>query len=169
MSDVALLQKSESTFVPASLNVSGDSQPIRGEILGLEHLEEHARRLAESLGPVKVEPGTSLLQAFHRNAKALPRARAAVAEAVQQQEPMGSDADWLLDNYHIVSETLAEIQVDLPGGYYSSLPKLQVGPLKGLPRPYAIALELTAHSDSGLHVDVGATPMTTATCMLTWG
>ena len=60
------------------------------------------------------------------------------------------EADWLTDNFHIIEDTLREVEHDLPGGYYSELPKLAAGPLAGYPRVFALALALVAHSDSGL-------------------
>src|SRR5262249_5298546 len=60
------------------------------------------------------------------------------------------DAEWLLDNFHIIEETLREVRQDLPRGYYRKLPKLADGPLAGLPRVYALSAELIAHTDSAL-------------------
>ena len=65
-----------------------------------------------------------------------------IAAAAQQQETLTPDAEWLLDNYHIVAETLREIRHDLPRGYYQQLPKLAGGPCDGLPRVYAVATAL---------------------------
>ena len=56
----------------------------------------------------------------------------------------------MLDNFHIVSETLFEVHTDLPHGYYKLLPKIADGPLRGLPRVYAVAVEMVAHGDSSL-------------------
>src|SRR5439155_5640797 len=61
-----------------------------------------------------------------------------------------ADAEWLLDNFHIVADALREVHTDLPRGYYKLLPKLVNGPLAGFPRVYALALELIAHCDSCL-------------------
>ena len=48
-------------------------------------------------------------------------------------------SEWVLDNYYIIRQALQQISEDLPPGYYQQLPKLTDGPLKGLPRIYAIA------------------------------
>ena len=63
---------------------------------------------------------------------------------------MTGAAEWLLDNFHIITEALREVRTDLPPGYYDRLPKLAAGPLAGLPRVYWLALELIAHTDSAL-------------------
>ena len=43
----------------------------------------------------------------------LPR-RVAVAAA--RQEPLTPDAEWLLDNFHIIEDVLREVRTDLPRG-----------------------------------------------------
>src|SRR5262245_42957685 len=124
--------------------------PIRAELFGLEHLELHAKLLGERIARTRVEAGQPLLQQFQRNAKTLRRAHRVIGEAYQARESLGNDAEWLLDNYHIIADALAEIHTDLPSGYYHLLPKLSEGPLSGYPRVYLLALEITAHCDSAL-------------------
>ncbi len=48
-------------------------------------------------------------------------------------------SEWVLDNYHIIHQALQQIDEDLTPGFYRQLPKLTSGPLKDLPRIYAIA------------------------------
>jgi cyclic beta-1,2-glucan synthetase len=126
-------------------------EPIRGELYGLEHLEAHARNLAAAfrLAPPD-RPGHPLLRRFRQMGRELDASHRHIAGAARQQETLSPDAEWLLDNYHIVAETLREVQHDLPRGYYAQLPKLAGGPFDGLPRVYALALELIAHTDSSL-------------------
>ena len=62
----------------------------------------------------------------------------------------GIDAEWLVDNFHIIEDSLREVRRDLPPGYDELLPKLSVPPLVGYPRVYALALALVAHTDSEL-------------------
>ncbi|MGI8587300.1 MAG: GH36-type glycosyl hydrolase domain-containing protein [Chloroflexia bacterium] len=62
-------------------------------------------------------------------------------------------AEWLLDNYYIISDQITEIRVDLPRGFYAELPKLANSPLHGYPRVYALARALVAHTDSTLYPD----------------
>ena len=62
----------------------------------------------------------------------------------------GIDAEWLIDNFHIIEDSLREVRRDLPPGYDELLPKLSVPPLLGYPRVYALALALVAHTDSEL-------------------
>jgi len=59
-------------------------------------------------------------------------------EALNQDLTLTLAAEWVLDNYYIIRQTLKQIDEDLPPGFYKQLPKLADGPLKGLPRIYAI-------------------------------
>src|SRR5262249_37795992 len=126
------------------------NEPIRAELFGCEHLEAHARQLAATAAVAPVVAGQPLLARFRQNSQALREAHRFISEAYQRRENFGSDAEWLLDNFHIIADALAEIRTDLPGGYYKLLPKLASGPLAGFPRVYALALELIAHCDSCL-------------------
>jgi len=135
----------------ATLFVDPDAQvPIRAELFGLEHLEQHGRWVGEQITHTRIFRGRPLLANVLQNANALRQAHRTINLAYQNREILGNDAEWLLDNFHIIGDSLTEIQTDLPAGYYRWLPKLTQGPLAGFPRVYVIALELTAHCDSGL-------------------
>ena len=54
-------------------------------------------------------------------------------------------SEWVLDNYYIIRQALQQISEDLPPGYYKQLPKLTNGPLKGLPRIYAIGCGILSY------------------------
>jgi len=56
-------------------------------------------------------------------------------------------AEWLLDNFYIIEEQVKGIRKDLSKEYYSKLPMLSSGPLKGYARIYTVALELVSHTD----------------------
>ena len=60
-------------------------------------------------------------------------------EGSQQNVALTYASEWVLDNYYIIRQAIQQIEEDLPPGYYSQLPKLVDGPLKNLPRIYAIA------------------------------
>ncbi|HSB65166.1 MAG TPA: hypothetical protein VLD65_01230, partial [Anaerolineales bacterium] len=59
-------------------------------------------------------------------------------EALNRELSLTLAAEWVLDNYYIIRQALLQIEEDLSPGYYKQLPKLAAGPLKGLPRIYAI-------------------------------
>ena len=88
-----------------------------------------------------------LLDGSFRTADILNRVHDQLAARGDRQ---GIDAEWLVDNFHIIEDSLREVRRDLPPGYDELLPKLAVPPLVGYPRVYALALALVAHTDSEL-------------------
>jgi cyclic beta-1,2-glucan synthetase len=68
----------------------------------------------------------------------LEKTHAFLQEALNQELTLTLAAEWVLDNYYIIRQAILQIGEDLPAGYYKQLPKLAGGPLKGLPRIYAI-------------------------------
>ena len=124
-------------------------EAIRGELYGSDRLEACLGHLANASrlkpAPAHVRP---LLDRFEENCRLLTDAHSRIAAAIERREHFGTDAEWLLDNFHIVKEALSEIQNDLPHGYHSQLPKLANSSLAGYPRIYSLALSLCAHTDS---------------------
>ncbi len=123
-------------------------EPIRAELLGLERLESHARALAAvcTLAPRR-RANSPLLDQFVSNQRILSRVHEKLNTTTERH---GIDAEWLVDNFHIIDDSLREVRRDLPPGYDLQLPKLAVAPLAGYPRVYALALALVAHTDSAL-------------------
>ncbi|HJT32324.1 MAG TPA: glucoamylase family protein, partial [Pirellulales bacterium] len=124
-------------------------EPIRAEVFGLEGLENHARQLAEAARVGRVRP-YPLHHRFVANGRELAEAHRRIVAATTREETITTDAEWLLDNYHIIEDALREVRQDLPHGYYAQLPKLLDPPFRGLPRVYAIGVQLIAHTDSSL-------------------
>jgi hypothetical protein len=121
--------------------------------LSIERLQQLARELA-SEHPVSAVPtdGSDLLGRLESNSRKLREAYLILTEEVEQ--PATPAAEWLVDNFHLVEEQLREVREDLPPIYYRELPKLTHGELAGYPRVYAIALEVVAHCDSRIDVEV---------------
>ncbi len=134
--------------VPAVLIDPRGAEPIRAELLGLERLESHALALAPActLAP-RARASSPLLGQFVENADILNQVHDRLTSHNDQH---GIDAEWLIDNFHIIEDSLREVRRDLPPGYDELLPKLVVAPLGGYPRVYALALALVAHTDSEL-------------------
>ena len=125
--------------------------PIRAELYGLDRLEALARRLASAaLVDPELKAGDLLLRRFAENGEVLVKTHRRIVGEVDRPGGRGIDAEWLADNFHIVEDVLREIKQDLPSGYYSELPKLAVGQVRGYPRVYTLALALVAHTDSEL-------------------
>ncbi len=126
-------------------------QPLRADLFGGDGLDNHARWLAETTRDTKlIARDISLLKRFPVIERDLLEAHAEIVEANRKEEALTPDAEWLLDNFHIIEEALREVKEDMPSGYYSRLPKVAAGEDEGLPRVYAIAVELIVHTDSGL-------------------
>ncbi len=125
--------------------------PIRAELFGLDRLEALAQQLARAgVVDLDLKGGDLLLRRFADNGQILVRTHRRIIGEVDRPEGRGIDADWLADNFHIVEDVLREIKLDLPSGYYSELPKLAEGHVRGYPRVYTLALALVAHTDSEL-------------------
>ncbi len=138
---IAPLEKHPSQVSPDA------TSPIRKEAFSAEHLGHHARRLAESFQlRAKHSDDGRFSARFEENARRIIAAHARIATDVQNGAPITRDAEWVLDNFYVVEEQLREIRDDLPRGYYLELPKL----VTGEPRVYVLAMELVAHTDSGL-------------------
>jgi len=117
------------------------------ELLSIELLEEHARRLAAllSIAPRRSGLGRAHLRQLKEHMRALRDVYAALAQDAQQ-EPMPPAAEWLLDNFHIISAAARDIHHDLPPSFFKRLPQIAADEFAGLPRIYALALELIGSS-----------------------
>ena len=127
-----------------------EQPPLRAEIFSIERLEQYAQTLAAEHETVIRKSRAQLLPRLEDNARILEAAYKALVEAISEGRAISPAAEWLVDNYYIIEEQLREIREDLPKSYYHELPKLAVGPLHDYPRIYAVALALTAHTDSRL-------------------
>ena len=71
-----------------------------------------------------------------------------LADDVRTGQPVTAAAEWLLDNFHLVTSEIRDIRQHLPGTYYRQLPTLASREQAGHTRIYAMAVELVRHSDS---------------------
>ncbi|HET6425413.1 MAG TPA: glucoamylase family protein [Planctomycetaceae bacterium] len=127
-----------------------DELPLRGELLGIEHLRAHAAALAEQLTVTPGIPATPrFIQRFLQNSSFLQTAFRDICAGIRKGEPLTPDAEWLLDNFYVVEEQLREIEDDLPASYLQELPKLA----DGVPRIYRLANDLVVHLDSVLDLE----------------
>ena len=117
------------------------------ELLSIELLEEHARRLAAmlSLSPRRHGQRRTHLRQLKAHMQALRETYTLLAEDARR-EPMPPAAEWLLDNFHIATAAARDIQRDLPPAYFSRLPRVAADEYAGLPRIHALALELIGSS-----------------------
>src|SRR5215216_2305982 len=114
------------------------------ELLSIELLEEHARRLAALLS-VSPHGGSGHLRELKSHMRALRDVYTTLVEDARH-EAMSPAAEWLLDNFHIVSAAARDVQHDLPRSFFKRLPRVASDEFAGLPRIYALALELLGSS-----------------------
>ncbi|MFN3242190.1 MAG: GH36-type glycosyl hydrolase domain-containing protein [Planctomycetota bacterium] len=123
---------------------------MRGELIGVEQLEERARLMAAAhrLSRSRRSP-RKLLRCLAVDERALRRGHHTFAEDAHQGASSGA-AEWLLDNFHLVTSVIREVRRDLPARFYRELPKLAARELAGTARVYAMATELLRCSDARL-------------------
>ena len=113
------------------------------ELLGIEPLEEHARRLAALFSvSLRAHGGRAHLTRLRQHTRALRAVYTSLAEDAKRGEPSSPAAEWLLDNFHIILAAVRDIQHDLPPAFFRRLPRIAADEFAGLPRIYAMALEL---------------------------
>ncbi len=113
------------------------------ELLSIELLEEHARRLAAllTLSPSRSGSGRTHQRQLKDHMRALRELYVALADDARQ-EALSPAAEWLLDNFHIISAAARDIHHDLPPAFFRRLPRVASDEFAGWPRIYALALEL---------------------------
>ncbi|HUK35699.1 MAG TPA: glycosyltransferase family 2 protein, partial [Vicinamibacterales bacterium] len=114
------------------------------ELLGIEPLEEHARRLAALFTvSMRVRGRTRAhRKRLRQHAHTLRQVYTSLADDAKRGEPSSPAAEWLLDNFHIVVAALRDIQHDLPAAFFRRLPWIAGDEFAGSPRICAMALEL---------------------------
>src|SRR5512142_548017 len=88
-----------------------------------------------------------------RAMESLLRSAAARFRERPNDETFSYAAEWMLDNFYVVEQSLREVREDLPSGFYKELPELAGGPLHGYPRIYAVALSLISLSRGPLEIE----------------
>ena len=106
------------------------------ELLGIEPLEEYARRLAALLTPgrQRARGARAHLQRLAAHAGALRQIYTALEDDARAGEATPPAAEWLLDNFHIISAAIRDIRGDLPPSFYRRLPAITADEFAGLPR-----------------------------------
>lgn len=122
-----------------------------GVILQLDDLAAHGRELGKfhRTKLSRISHGL-LLHRLRDNLKFITRIYRETAVGLNKGIQIAPAGEWLLDNYYIVEEQVKEILLTVKKGRFSELPILCNGNLKGVPRIYAIALEVVSHTDGDL-------------------
>lgn len=129
---------------------SSPEKPLRDELLSIERLDERALALAASftLHPSPRRRARNIFPRFDENARVLREAYRTLADDVRTGQFVTPAAEWLLDNFHLITAEIRDIHQHLPGTYYRQLPTLASREQAGHTRIYAMAVELVRHSDS---------------------
>ncbi|KUO77746.1 MAG: hypothetical protein APF77_17805 [Clostridia bacterium BRH_c25] len=128
--------------------IDRDEPEVYDAILNAEELERHALEIARKHAVGKSSRMYySLETRMNKNFRFITSVYKDLNEYSNVRSSVTPAAEWLLDNFYIVEEQVKEIRQNLSRKYYSQLPKLKSGALKGYPRVYAIALELVSHTD----------------------
>ncbi len=140
--------------IPGLPSRSGDllGGPIRGELLGLEHLVERGRTLGQEQewglpSRRRFWQEARLLRRLRNNEEILRQAHARVSKAADRQIDVGPAAEWLLDNMYLLREHIREAFEGLPPSFYDELPEARSGNLTGYPRVYELCIVLISHTE----------------------
>lgn len=129
-----------------------DEQPLRGELLSIEQLREHALSLAEGHGVTDRKGANRLLNRLKENEQIL-RDYNEQTLLVEKKRDITPAAEWMLDNFYVIEEQIHTARRHLPYSFNRQLPHLVKGPSVGYPRVYDIALNLIAHVDGRLDAE----------------
>jgi cyclic beta-1,2-glucan synthetase len=127
-------------------------RPFRDELLSIEGLEVRALALAAILtvDPRPRRRPLPIFPRFHENVRVLDVAYRTLADDVRSGKFVTPAAEWLLDNFHLITSEVRDIRRNLPHAFYLELPMLASRDHAGQARVYAVAVELIRHSDSRL-------------------
>jgi cyclic beta-1,2-glucan synthetase len=92
-------------------------KPFRDELLSIERLEERALSLAASftIDPSPKRRARNIFPRFNDNARVLRRAYGALGDDVRNGQPITPAAEWLLDNFHLLTSEIRDIRQHLRG------------------------------------------------------
>ncbi|GLK95836.1 cyclic beta 1-2 glucan synthetase [Achromobacter xylosoxidans] len=132
----------------ATLRAAEREPPLRAELFSALQMEQHGQALAHTHMVGVSGPPDMLLPRLTENQTLLAQACTLLMESMRQNRQITPADEWLLDNFYLIEEQIRLAKRHLPKGYSRSLPKLETGPSKGMPRVYDIALEMISHSDA---------------------
>ena len=103
--------------------ISNAQAEMHGELFSLERLEEYATELGTQHKSItRRVPARPLLAEAEKNGHKLEEAYTRLAEATGQNALLMPGDEWLLDNYHIVRDTVDEVRSTYRGAITSNYP-----------------------------------------------
>jgi cyclic beta-1,2-glucan synthetase len=131
-----------------------DSEQVEGKVFTENPVAVLARHLAEQYALSQEMVGKPLpLHRLQQQEQLLNRAYQHFSSTAQQDIASSYAAEWLLDNFFVVQQTIRQIREDMPSGYYQQLPKLKNTMWAKYPRIYALGQETIAYSNSQINIE----------------
>lgn len=127
-----------------------EEAPLRAGLFSVQQLAQHAAVLAETHHVSSQRGADKLIPRLHENEQVLLRTYDQLTEAVARGHQITPAAEWLLDNFYVIEEQAIIARKHFPRAYGQSLPRLSEGPHAGMPRVYAMALDIVSHVDGGV-------------------
>jgi cyclic beta-1,2-glucan synthetase len=116
-----------------------------------DRLEQLASQQAEKhSASVRKGPKALLFEYLEGCKQSLYQANLAFRKTSSKDLAFSRASVWMLDNYYVIEQAFHQIEQDLPPTYFDQLPKLEGTILKGYPRIYAVAWDLTQTSQAQL-------------------
>ncbi|HEY5904031.1 MAG TPA: hypothetical protein VIU39_15875, partial [Anaerolineales bacterium] len=139
---------------PDRMEAAPPAEPPRDSPSGISdaRLEDLARQHSRTRPVPRHRVQRFPLLGHLKEREQLLREAAAQFREASSGEPLTPAAEWMLDNYHLVLQSMRQFHEDMPPGFYRELPLLDAGALEGYPRIYAVAQELVV--TSGAHLDL---------------
>ena len=137
--------------MPTVSHRTGVQAPGSGELLDLARLQDFARSLALELRVTTKRASwrrrSTHFRRLDRQTRLLADVYRSVADDVHRGEPVSPSAEWLLDNFHLITNEVRSVRRDLPPRYYRRLPQAATLDLAGATRIEILAAEIIGHSD----------------------
>ena len=132
-----------------------DAEPesALGNVAPRNWLKELAVYLAQHAGPLQHPDNHNPLPARLKNLGVFLESVHQYFEGTSHSETAVSHAaEWMLDNFYIIEQTLRQVGEDISSDFYRRLPKLNIDN-KEMPRTYTLAFLLTKTHDSHLEME----------------
>lgn len=121
--------------------------PLRSELFNADQMEAHGRRLGARYRLSRSSDRGVLLKQLRENERHLKLVYELLVESIRTQHQLTPSGEWLVDNFPVIEHNILLAKRHLPQRYYGGLPTLADGAEAGLPRVYALSLEIISHGD----------------------
>lgn len=111
-------------------------------------LQKYAQNLAQQHKSHEMSSGKCFIKRqLKKDIRVLNTICQEYRSSVQAKANIPSAGEWLIDNQYLINEQSQFVLRNLPGSYCRRLPVFKSGPLRGVPRIYAVVLGLLEHTD----------------------